>query len=324
VAAVGVSTMAVIRRRAGMRRDYESLFSLGIAFTAYAVAESVHGSGFLAAFAAGLTIAALDVEMCDCFLEYGETTAEMTLLFTFVLFGASLIWSGFTILSLSLVLFAILALLVRTLAFLFSLVRTRLSQPERVLIAWFGPRGLSSLLLVLLPVFAGITGSEQLFAICSFVVLLSVVVHGGTPLILARYFPPAQEQPATSGGAQETAAPPPVPPAAALPERTDRYDGAQSPPVERAPSKDLSLQKGSTVPVNEQHEAPPLRITLEEVRQLKRDGAQVILLDSRSERSYEGSDLQARGSIRLVPDRVETWARTLGLPRDAWLIAYCA
>ena len=324
VAAVGVSTMAVIRRRAGMRRDYESLFSLGIAFTAYAVAESVHGSGFLAAFAAGLTIAALDVEMCDCFLEYGETTAEMTLLFTFVLFGASLIWSGFTILSLSLVLFAILALLVRPLAFLFSLVRTRLSQPERVLIAWFGPRGLSSLLLVLLPVFAGIAGSEQLFAICSFVVLLSVVVHGGTPLILARYFPPAQEQPATSGGAQETAAPPPVPPAAALPERTDRYDGAQSPPVERAPSKDLSLQKGSTVPVNEQHEASPLRITLEEVRQLKRDGAKVILLDSRSERSYEGSDLQARGSIRLVPDRVETRARTLGLPRDAWLIAYCA
>jgi hypothetical protein len=31
----------------------------------------VHGSGFLAAFAAGLTIAALDVELCDCFIEYG-------------------------------------------------------------------------------------------------------------------------------------------------------------------------------------------------------------------------------------------------------------
>jgi hypothetical protein len=30
-----------------------------------------------------------DVELCDCFLEYGETTAEMALLFTFVLFGTS-------------------------------------------------------------------------------------------------------------------------------------------------------------------------------------------------------------------------------------------
>ena len=78
----------------GVRRDYESLYSLGVAFAAFAAAEAVHGSGFLAAFAAGLTIAALDVELCDCFLEYGETTAEMALLFTFVLFGSSLIWSG--------------------------------------------------------------------------------------------------------------------------------------------------------------------------------------------------------------------------------------
>ena len=77
-----------------MRRDYESIYSLGLAFAAYAAAESVHGSGFIAAFAAGLTISALDVELCDCFLEYGETTAEMALLFTFVLFGTSIIWSG--------------------------------------------------------------------------------------------------------------------------------------------------------------------------------------------------------------------------------------
>ena len=77
-----------------MRRDYESLYSLGIAFAAFAAAESVHGSGFLAAFAAGLTIAAFDVELCDCFREYGETTAELALLLTFVLLGSSLIWSG--------------------------------------------------------------------------------------------------------------------------------------------------------------------------------------------------------------------------------------
>jgi len=72
-----------------VRRDYESLYSLGIAFTAFAAAETVHGSGFLAAFAAGMTIAALDVELCDCFVEYGAVTAEMLLLFTFVLLGSS-------------------------------------------------------------------------------------------------------------------------------------------------------------------------------------------------------------------------------------------
>ena len=93
---IAVSALDLIRKRIGVRRDYESLYSLGVAFSAFAAAEAVHGSGFLAAFAAGLTIAALDVELCDCFIEYGGVTAEMLLLFTFVIFGSSLIWTGFS------------------------------------------------------------------------------------------------------------------------------------------------------------------------------------------------------------------------------------
>ncbi|MFL5707218.1 MAG: cation:proton antiporter [Ktedonobacteraceae bacterium] len=324
VAVAGVATMAVIRRRAGIRRDYESLFSLGIAFTAYAAAEAVHGSGFLAAFTAGLSIAALDVELCDCFLEYGETTAEMTLLFTFVLFGASLIWSWFTILSLPLVVFALLAILVRPVAFLLSLARVRLSRHERVLIAWFGPRGLSSLLLVLLPVFAGIAGSEQLFAICSLVVLLSVIVHGGTPFILARRRPAVLEQPAINEEDQQAASLPPSP-LPSIPLRSkEALDGTQSSSVEGKRSGEHVSEESGTGRANESREASLTRISLDEMRRLVREGVQVIVLDARTERAYGGSDVQARGAIRLVPDRVESQARTLGLPPNAWLIAYCA
>src|SRR5262245_62230793 len=111
----------MIRRKVGVRRDYESLYSLGIAFTAYAEADAAHGCVFLAAFAAGLTIAALDVELCDCFLEYGQTTAEMALLFAFVLFGSSLIWSGFTVLNLPILLFSIGVVFTRPIVFFFFL-----------------------------------------------------------------------------------------------------------------------------------------------------------------------------------------------------------
>lgn len=190
--AVGLLSLAaldMIRRKLGVRRDYESLYSLGVAFTAYAAAESVHGSGFLAAFAAGLTIAALDVELCDCFIEYGQTTAEMALLFAFVLFGSSLIWTGFSVLDLPTLLFAVAVVLIRVVAFFVSLAGTRLDWRSRLLIAWFGPRGLSSLLLVLVPVFAGAPGSERLFFIACFVVLLSVALHGGSLMFLPREAP---------------------------------------------------------------------------------------------------------------------------------------
>jgi sodium/hydrogen antiporter len=176
---VGISALASIRSRAGVRRDYESLYALGLAFTSFAVAEAVGGSGFVAAFVAGLVVAARDVELCDCFLEYGEATAEMLLLLTFVALGTTLIWIGLGSLNWRVILFAVIALIVRPVSLYPMLAGLNLNMRDRRLISVFGPRGLSSLLLALLPVFAGIPNAEQIFSLTSVVVLLSIVVHGG-------------------------------------------------------------------------------------------------------------------------------------------------
>jgi NhaP-type Na+/H+ or K+/H+ antiporter len=172
--------LQAIRTRVGVRRDYESLYSLGVALAAFAAAEAFHSSGFLAAFAAGLTIAALDVELCDCFREYGETTAEMLLLFTFVLLGTSLMWMGLSNITGALILFIVLALLARPLALLLALWRTNTDSEAKRAIVLYGPRGLSSLLLILVPVFATTPGTVQLFHVASVVVLVSIVVNGGS------------------------------------------------------------------------------------------------------------------------------------------------
>lgn len=186
VAWAGIWLLGFMRKRVGVRRDYESLYSIGVALAAFAAAESVHGSGYLAAFAAGLTIAALDVELCDCFREYGETTAEMMLLFTFVLLGASLMWVGLSGISLAVLAFAALALLARPVALLLALARTKTDKKAKKLIIWYGPRGLSTLLLVLIPVFSGIEGTAELFHISTFIVLLSIGLHGGSMMVGGR------------------------------------------------------------------------------------------------------------------------------------------
>ncbi len=313
VGVIGVATLDLIRKRVGIRRDYESIFSLGIAFTAYAAAEAVHGSGFLAAFAAGLTISLLDVELCDCFLEYGETTAEMTLLFTFVLFGSSLIWSGLTQLNGMVLLFALLSLLVRPVAFLISLARVRLAVRDRLLIAWFGPRGLSSLLLILLPVFAGIPGTQSLFAICSLVVILSVIVHGSAPMfLLARRKhrnPPPPDASPIEYEPVETARPTRQPiavPVLPTPEPPEEPIANEQP----QPSRTVQLSTS-------------IRISVDELRSLWRAKEHVIILDVRKIRPYEASSAQARGAIRLSPTRSVEDAQELGLPYDAYLVAYC-
>ena len=281
---LGVATLDLVRRRMGVRRDYESLYSLGICFAAFAAAESVHGSGFLAAFAAGMTISIFDVELCDCFQEYGETTAELALLFTFVLLGTSLIWMGIGTAGGAEWLFAIVCLLVRPVVVLISLMPSHLDRRSLFLIAWYGPRGLSSLLLVLLPVFARTPGSVRLFELCSLVVLLSVVLHGGSLMFVGRK--------KTKAHVQEKE---PAPTPAAAPS-----------PLRLAP------------------EVLPESIEIAEMKRLQSAGEPVVILDVRTLRSLESSDLRAVGAVRLDPERPVQEAERLKLPKEAWLIAFCA
>jgi sodium/hydrogen antiporter len=293
VGLLALGALELVRRKTGVRRDYESLYSLGVAFAAYAAAEAVHGSGFLAAFCAGATIAALDVELCDCFLEYGQTTAEMTLLFTFILFGSSLIWQGLLVLDLTTLLFAIAVVLIRPIVFFLSLAGTKLDRHSRLLIAWFGPRGLSSLLLILIPVFAGVPGTQPLFVICCLVVLLSVVLHGSSLMLLGRdskdSFMRKQEAPisgnltAAAGATSDTEG---------LPDATVRNDS------------DL--------------------ISVEELRKLQSEGAPVLVVDVRAETSFNSSPFLAQGALRIPPDQAVRRITELNIPRHSWIVAFCA
>ena len=183
---IAVRAMASIRSRIGIRRDYESLYSLGVAFMAFGAGETAHASGFIAAFFAGIVISALDIELCDCFVEYGETTAELAMLLTFVLLGMSLVWEAFGMASPMVWGVVALALVARPFALKVALRWQPMSKRSKGLLLWFGPRGLSSILLVLVPVFAHVPGSEQLFKITCLAMLVSVVIHGGSVMALTR------------------------------------------------------------------------------------------------------------------------------------------
>ncbi|HZM85956.1 MAG TPA: cation:proton antiporter [Blastocatellia bacterium] len=322
VGLLGVAALDLIRKRIGVRRDYESLYSLGVAFTAFAAAEAVHGSGFLAAFAAGMTIAALDVELCDCFIEYGGVTAEMLLLFTFVLLGSSLIWSGFTVISGATLLFTAVVVLIRTPVYLLSLIGSGVDMRGRLLIAWFGPRGLSSLLLILLPVFAGIPGSERLFSICSLVVLVSVVLHGGSPMLLARAArrKALREEISRADNAQE-----PIPEPEPQTTSASVYNAIDFSSCESSETCSVGANAGQKSETESDIESiGAQRISIEELRGLWQANERVVILDVRTERTFDTSDSQARGSVRLPPDHVAERAKELDLDKEAWLIAYCA
>ena len=189
VGGAGAWLMSRVDAMMGIRREHQALFGVGLVFVAYAAAVAVGGDGFLAAFAAGLAVVVLDLELCDCFTEYGETTVEMAMLLAFILFGALLSTMLDTIPFWPSLALALLALVVmRPAAIGLVLHRASLSRDARIFIGWFGPRGLNSLLLVLLAVQAHIPGAERLMAVTGVVVVVSVVLHGVSATPLAHWY----------------------------------------------------------------------------------------------------------------------------------------
>ncbi|MDB4877042.1 MAG: hypothetical protein JWM41_3488 [Gemmatimonadetes bacterium] len=283
---LGIIVLGRVRAGVGVRRDYESLYALGLAFSGYAAAEAVGGSGFLAAFAAGLMVASQDIELCDCFLEYGEATAEMLLLLTFVALGTSLIWTGFTVIDGPTLIFAVVALTARTVVLLPVLRGLDVSERDRRIIALFGPRGLSSLLFTLLPVFAGVHGAERLFTVTCLVALLSVVLHGGGIALFLR---------ANGAAARAPRAPLPLAIAPA--------------------SIDSSTEPGESVPDT---------ITVAEYQARVERGEPLIVVDSRAGRNYYADRGQPRGAIRIPPEDPVRSATEQRLSKRAMLVVYCA
>ena len=310
VGLIGITLLDRVRKKFGVRRDYESLYALGVAFTAFAAAEAAGGSGFLAAFAAGLTVAWLDVELCDCFLDYGEATAEMFLLLTFVAFGASLIWRGFEVATLRTMAFALLAIAARTLVLFPVLQRAGLDRQSIRVVSFFGPRGLSTLLLVLLPVFAGIPGSDQLFTICCLVVLLSVILHGSAiGLIVQR--PQTALAAALGSTAERSGGDGPI-----LPATLD-----MTPVTPAVAPQPAASNNGAPGTADEPEREVPERITLEELQRLDEP---VVLLDVRTQRTFDVDPVLARGAIRMPPDDAVRLATAHKIPWKAMLVAYCA
>lgn len=285
VGGVGAWLMGKADARYSIRREYQALYGIGLVLASYSAAQAAGGDGFLAAFFAGLAVAVFDVTLCDCFLEYGEVTAEMAMLLAFILFGAVLGPLFGTIPFGVALVFAIVAIIVvRPISIGLAFLRARMSRDARLFIAWFGPRGLSSLLLALLVVEANTPRSTQLLAVTGVVVLVSVLAHGVTANPASRWY--------GRRVAQAVVVPP-----------EERESGAEG----------LFKQDATEVP----------RISPAKLHAMLAAPSPPIVLDVRTRGQYAVADGQIPGSIRVQPDQVREWVHAAAATRDRPVVAYC-
>lgn len=165
-----------------MTENAEGIVSLALALGAFALAELVHGNGFIAAFVGGLTFGNVLRHRCSFLYEFAETEGKIFTLLTFMAFGGVMIPAAVPAVTLASVVFAVLALtLIRMLPVALSLLGTGIKPLTSAFLGWFGPRGLASVLFVLLILEeAEIAHREEVFAAVVVTVVLSVLLHGVT------------------------------------------------------------------------------------------------------------------------------------------------
>jgi NhaP-type Na+/H+ or K+/H+ antiporter len=167
---------------------YEGIYALGIAFLAFGIAEATWGNGLIAAFAGGIALAVTRHEMPEAFSEFNESVSATFQVIVFVVFGALIVATGWSGSILALIVFIAFALFVaRPAAVLLSFVGVQESRPNKLFIAWFGPKGVASILFALLVVNSSDSNRSLIFDVASFTILCSIVAHGLTDTVGARW-----------------------------------------------------------------------------------------------------------------------------------------
>jgi sodium/hydrogen antiporter len=286
IGAAGAWMMSKADAAFGIRREHQALYGIGLVLLAFTAAQWAGGDGFLASFAAGLAVALLNINLCDCFLDYGETTAEAAMLLAFVLFGAVISQIASQVpMAMTLLLAAVALLLARPLAIGLALRRATVSWQARAFIGWFGPRGLSSLLLALLVLEARVPHAEYLLAIIGVVVTISVIAHGVTATPLSALYAHTVESKTL------------------IEERKGNAAG-------------LFGERGEDAP----------RISPTELAEQLAGARPPLVLDIRTRSQYRLDHTRIPGSIRVLPDDVGAWAAqrlATSAPDPRAIVAYC-
>ena len=186
----------------------DEFLALGLIALSYGIALLVHGYGFLAVFAAGLSVRRIERQesevappkdvaeaarssdeqathpstapayMAQAVLSFNEQLERLGELAVVLVVGAML--ARIERLGPGIVLAVMLFLVIRPLATMLTLQRTRLSRMQRAFIAWFGVRGIGSVYYLAYALSHGVPGPEAqvLMDITLVIVTASIVVHG--------------------------------------------------------------------------------------------------------------------------------------------------
>ena len=176
----GARLIDTAAERAWATTAFQGVGILALSVLAYVLAEIIGGNGFISAFVAGIVFGNSIRHPCTYLFEFMESEGQLFMLITFLVFGAALLPEGLVHVDVTFVVYALLSLTaIRMIPIALSLIGSGIRLPTYLFLGWFGPRGLASILFVLLILEeAEIPHRDEILSITVITVALSVILHG--------------------------------------------------------------------------------------------------------------------------------------------------
>ncbi|WP_329383268.1 cation:proton antiporter [Streptomyces sp. NBC_01351] len=189
-AVLPLGVAALVRLRLlGAEPKLQPLLPLATGIILYAACHLTHANPYLAAFSAGAVLASVSPDAKTVFEPLGEALAELAKFAALLVFGALLTPQLFGELSVGGYVAVVLAIvLIRPASLLVSLLGARVEQREKLVAAWFGPKGFASVVYGLLVLQAGIPQGEAAYTLIAVCIAFSIIAHSSTDVPIARMF----------------------------------------------------------------------------------------------------------------------------------------
>lgn len=175
------------------------LLVIAAAIAFFSLTNLSGGSGFLAIYVIGLTLANRPLNYLHDIRRFHDGMAWISQIGMFLILGLLVTPSHlFDVIYPGLIIALVLIFIARPAAVMLCLLPFRFPWREQVFISWVGLKGAVPIILALFPYLAGMENSDVYFELTFFVVLLSLCLQGWTIAPLARWLqlevPPKQEE----------------------------------------------------------------------------------------------------------------------------------
>ncbi len=157
------------------------LFVIAGAVFVFALAAVLGGSGFLAAYLAGLTLGNRQARAIPSIVSFHDTATWLAQIVMFLALGLLVVPSELiTFLPKAVGIALVLMLVARPLAVTLCLLPFGFTRRETLFVSWVGLRGAVSIFLAAIPMLSGLDNADLYFNVAFFVVLISLMLQGWT------------------------------------------------------------------------------------------------------------------------------------------------